>query len=36
MPPKVPKFDVNWYAQGGIFNDSSIIGISKACTEEFY
>lgn len=33
MPPKVPKFDVNWYAQGGIFNAPSIIGVGEAGTE---
>ncbi|BDR81652.1 hypothetical protein N072000002_18350 [Clostridium tetani] len=33
MPPRVPKFDVNWYAQGGIFNAPSIIGVGEAGTE---
>lgn len=33
MPPKVPKFDVNWYVQGGIFNAPSIIGVGEAGTE---
>lgn len=33
MPPKVPNFDVNWYAQGGIFNAPSIIGVGERGTE---
>lgn len=31
--PGVPKFSVNWYKTGGIFNDPSIIGVGEAGTE---
>lgn len=29
----VPKFNVNWYATGGLFNNPSIIGVGEAGTE---
>jgi len=32
-PPQVPSLGVNWYAQGGIFNAPSIIGVGEAGTE---
>jgi hypothetical protein len=32
-PPSVPKFSVNWYATGGIFNRPSIIGVGESGTE---
>lgn len=32
-PPRVPSFDVNWYAKGGIFNAPSIIGVGEAGKE---
>lgn len=28
-----PDFDVNWYAQGGIFNGPSVIGVGESGTE---
>lgn len=31
--PGVPKFNVNWYKTGGIFNDPSIIGVGEAGAE---
>ncbi|WP_275451733.1 hypothetical protein [Clostridium novyi] len=33
MPPKVPRFDINWYVRGSIFNASSIIGADEVGTE---
>lgn len=33
MPPSVPHLDVNWYANGGIFNRPSVIGVGEAGTE---
>lgn len=30
---EVPKFSIDWYAQGGIFNAPSIIGVGEAGTE---
>ncbi|WP_026486807.1 phage tail tape measure protein [Caldanaerobius polysaccharolyticus] len=30
---KIPDFDVNWYATGGIFNKPSIIGVGEAGPE---
>ena len=32
-PPKVPKFDIDWYANGGVFNSPSIIGVGERGTE---
>lgn len=32
-PPKVPKFGVSWYKEGGIFTGPSIIGVGEAGTE---
>jgi phage-related minor tail protein len=32
-PPSIPKFGVDWYAQGGIFNSPSIIGVGEAGKE---
>lgn len=31
--PGVPKFSVNWYAKGGIFDNPSIIGVGEAGSE---
>ena len=31
--PGVPKFSVNWYKTGGIFNSPSVIGVGEAGTE---
>lgn len=31
--PGVPKFNVNWYKTGGIFDDPSIIGVGEAGSE---
>lgn len=31
--PGVPKFSVNWYKTGGIFDDPSIIGVGEAGSE---
>ena len=28
-PPSVPKFGVSWYAQGGIFDEASVIGVGE-------
>lgn len=28
-PPSVPKIGVNWYAEGGVFNGASIIGVGE-------
>ena len=28
-----PDFDINWYAQGGIFNTPSIVGLGEAGAE---
>lgn len=33
MPPSVPKLNVDWYANGGIFNAPSIIGVGEAGSE---
>lgn len=32
-PPSIPKFNVNWYKTGGVFNDPSIIGVGEAGQE---
>lgn len=32
-PPSVPHLNVNWYAEGGIFNSPSIIGVGEAGPE---
>lgn len=32
-PPSVPKVSVDWYAQGGIFNSPSVIGVGEAGSE---
>ena len=32
-PPSVPKFNVDWYKQGGIFNEPSVIGVGEAGKE---
>ncbi|WP_434565161.1 phage tail tape measure protein [Thermoanaerobacterium thermosaccharolyticum] len=32
-PPSVPHLSVNWYAEGGIFNSPSIIGVGEAGPE---
>lgn len=32
-PPQIPKLGVEWYKEGGIFNDSSIIGVGEAGAE---
>lgn len=32
-PPTAPKFDVNWYAKGGVFNNPSIIGVGESGKE---
>lgn len=28
-PPSVPKFGVNWYAKGGVFDSPSVIGVGE-------
>lgn len=28
-PPQVPKFKINWYDKGGIFNEPSVIGVGE-------
>ena len=28
-PPSIPKFSVDWYAKGGVFNEPSIIGVGE-------
>lgn len=33
MPPSVPKLNVDWYANGGIFNSPTIAGIGEAGPE---
>jgi len=33
LPPKVPKLSIDWYAQGGIFQRPSIIGVGEAGAE---
>jgi hypothetical protein len=33
LPPKVPKLAIDWYAQGGIFQRPSIIGVGEAGAE---
>ena len=32
-PPSVPKFSVDWYAKGGIFDSPSVIGVGEAGKE---
>lgn len=32
-PPEAPKFSVNWYEKGGVFDKPSIIGVGEAGTE---
>lgn len=32
-PPRIPSFSVDWYAQGGVFNSPSIIGVGEAGQE---
>ena len=32
-PPSVPKFKVNWYAEGAVFNKPSVIGVGEAGDE---
>ena len=32
-PPSAPKFSVDWYAEGGVFNKPSVIGVGEAGTE---
>lgn len=32
-PPTVPKFNVEWYKEGGVFNQPSIIGVGEQGTE---
>jgi hypothetical protein len=31
--PGIPKFNVSWYKEGGIFNRPSVIGVGEAGTE---
>lgn len=33
LPTQMPKLNVNWYAQGGVFNSPSIIGLGEAGPE---
>ncbi|PTY79618.1 hypothetical protein B5V89_05070 [Heyndrickxia sporothermodurans] len=33
MPPRVPKFSIEWYRKGGIFDEASVIGIGEAGKE---
>jgi hypothetical protein len=33
IPPQVPKLSVNWYKDGGIFANPSVIGVGEAGTE---
>ncbi|MEW8994393.1 phage tail tape measure protein [Clostridium sp.] len=33
LPPRVPSLSVEWYANGGIFNRPSVIGVGEAGTE---
>lgn len=33
IPPNVPKFDVKWYKEGGLFNSATIAGIGEAGQE---
>lgn len=33
MPPSVPKFSVDWYKTGGIFNSPSVVGVGEAGAE---
>lgn len=28
-PPKVPKFSIDWYEKGGVFNSPSVIGVGE-------
>lgn len=32
-PPSVPKFGIEWYAKGGVFNKPSVIGVGEAGKE---
>lgn len=32
-PPTAPKFNVNWYAKGGVFDQPSLIGVGEAGKE---
>lgn len=32
-PPSVPHFNVDWYAQGGLFNSPSVIGVGESGPE---
>ena len=32
-PPSVPKFSIDWYKTGGIFNSPSVIGVGEAGSE---
>lgn len=32
-PPRVPSIDIDWYAQGGVFNSPSIIGVGERGAE---
>ena len=32
-PPSVPSFGISWYAQGGVFNGPTVIGVGEAGTE---
>lgn len=32
-PPSVPKFNIDWYATGGIFTGASVIGVGERGTE---
>lgn len=32
-PPSVPHFGISWYAQGGVFNGPTVIGVGEAGTE---
>lgn len=33
LPTSIPKLDVNWYAQGGVFDKASLIGVGEAGKE---
>lgn len=33
VPPQTPKFSVDWYKTGGIFNSPSVIGVGEAGSE---
>jgi hypothetical protein len=36
LPPSVPKLDVNWYANGGIFNRPSVIGVGELEQKQYF